>query len=142
MASSPCHLHPPHHQCPSPPGDTKHNMFISTYVFISVYMFISVCGCRSKLHINILNKETSKSSLRILTTSLLVSGIVQRLPADSLGSWRPGTGHTWRWWCGSDCSHRATSGPSHSDPSSHRQAAVPESSPLLPALHSLPLVTL
>lgn len=57
------------------------------------------------------------------------------VPADSPGSWRPGTERTWRWWCGSGCSHRATSGLFHWGPSSHQQAAAPASSPPPPALH-------
>lgn len=63
-------------------------------------------------------------------------------PVSSLGSWRPGTGHTWQSLCVTCCSRRARSGQCHWDPSSHPLAAGPGFGLLLRAPHLPPPKTL
>ncbi len=60
------------------------------------------------------------------------------IPVSSLGSWRPGTGHTWQLLFATYCSRKARSGQCRWNPSSYQLAAGPGSGPLLHAPHLPP----
>lgn len=59
-------------------------------------------------------------------------------PVGFPGSWRPGTGHIWLWWCVIGCSRMARFAQCRWDPSSHQLVAAPEFSPPLHVLHLPP----
>lgn len=94
--------------------------------FFKIYLAMSwnKSWCNSIIQsvISLPNINCHKSNMRVC------------LPAGSPERWRPGTGRIWQWWCVSGCSRRAMSDSRHLHPSSHQQAAEPESS--LP-LHGL-----